>query len=161
MKRNRLTIFLAVLVFQLSSSAAFAAESAFDAFLTRFDYEMRDEMKIDSKELTVMLRAGKAVLVDVRFPEEVAAWRMGFTVTMPLNELPKRYGELPKDKLIVTACPHKERSAIAMTYLRTRGYSAKYLTDGLLGLADYLRGERARDYVEDILGIGRVNETGK
>lgn len=125
-------------------------ETAFDTFLARFDYEVRADMKIDSKDLVVLLGTGKAVLVDVRFPEEVAAWRMGFAVTMPLNELPKRYPELPKDKIIVTACPHKERSAIAVAYLRSKGYNAKYLTDGLVGLAEYLRGERARDFIEEI-----------
>ena len=126
-----------------------AEETAFDLFLGRFDYEMRAEMKIDSKELIPMLRTGKAVLTDIRFPEEVAAWRTGFALAIPLNELPKRLKELPRDKVIVTACPHKERSVIAMAYLRTKGFNAKYLTDGLLGLAEYLRGDRARDFVED------------
>lgn len=79
--------------------------------------------------------------MDIRLPEEVAAWRMGFATTIPLNGLPKRLWELPRDKVIVTACPHKNRSAIAMTYLRTRGYNAKYLSDGLVGLAEYLRGD--------------------
>jgi len=35
-----------------------------------------------------------------------------------------------------------------MTYLRTQGYNAKYLTDGLIGLAENLRGERAKDFVD-------------
>ncbi|MBI2354571.1 MAG: rhodanese-like domain-containing protein [Deltaproteobacteria bacterium] len=107
-------------------------------------------MKIDSRELVALLRSGKGVLVDIRFPEEVAAWRTGFAVTIPLNELPKRLGELPRDKLVVTACPHKDRSAIAMAYLRTRGYNARYLTDGLIGLAEHLRGERAKDFMEEM-----------
>lgn len=63
------------------------------------------------------------------FPEETNAWKMGFGVFNPLNELPKRLAELLKDKIIVTACPHKDRSSIAMTYLRTKGYDDRYLTD--------------------------------
>lgn len=126
-----------------------AQEEAFDTFLSRFDYEMREEMKIDSKGLIPLLLSGKAVLVDIRFNEEVAAWRMGFGLAIPLNELPKRLQELPKDKLIVTACPHKDRSAIAMAYLRSKGFEARYLTDGLLGLAESLRGDRARDFAEE------------
>jgi rhodanese-related sulfurtransferase len=129
---------------------AFSQETAFDTFLNRFDYEVRDDMKIDSKELIRLLRAGKGVLVDIRFHEEVAAWHTGFAMTIPINELPKRLKELPRDKVIVAACPHKDRSAIAMAYLRTMGYNARYLTDGLLGLAEYLRGERAKDFMEDI-----------
>ena len=37
-----------------------------------------------------------------------------------------------------------------MAYLRSKGYDAKYLTDGLIGLAEQLRGERARDFMEDL-----------
>lgn len=71
---------------------------------------------------------------------------MGFGLFIPLNELPKRLAELPKDKIIVTACPHKDRSSIAMAYLRSRGYNARYLTDGLTGLAESLRGDTARRF---------------
>ncbi len=138
------------LIFLLGCSAlATAQESAFDNFLTKFDYETRADMKIDSKKLITLLTEKKAVLVDIRFPEETKAWRMGFGLHIPLNELPKRLAELPKDKIIVTACPHKDRSSIAMAYLRTKGYRAQYLTDGLIGLAENLRGDNAKDFLED------------
>jgi len=140
-----------LLLFALFPAAVSAQEVvSLDNYLSRFDYEERAEMKIDSKGLIPLLVSGKALLVDIRFPEEVAAWRTGFALAIPLNELPKRLQELPKDKIIVTACPHKDRSAIAMVYLRTKGYDAKYLTDGLIGLAEILRGDRARDFVEEI-----------
>ena len=126
-----------------------AQESAFDNFLTKFDYDTRSDMKIDSKKLITLLTEKRAVLVDIRFPEETKAWRMGFGLFIPLNELPKRYKELPKDKIIVTACPHKDRSSIAMAYLRTKGYNARYLTDGLIGLAENLRGDIAKEFIED------------
>jgi rhodanese-related sulfurtransferase len=144
-----------VLLLMLSTIPASSQETAFDTFLSHFDYETREDMKIDSKELVPLLRTGKAVLVDIRFPEEVAAWRTGFAVAIPLNELPARFNELPRNRIIVTACPHKDRSAIAMTYLRTQGYNARYLTDGLVGLAEYLRGDRAKDFVE---ALGLVNQ---
>jgi len=131
------------------ASMVLAEESAFDTFLTKFDYETRADMKIDSKKLITLLAEKKAVVVDIRFPEEMKAWKMGFGIYIPLNELPKRLAELPKDKIIVTACPHKDRSAIAMAYLRTKGYKAKYLTDGLIGLAENLRGDNAKEFLED------------
>lgn len=129
---------------------ASAAEEAFDRFLTSFDYDTRADMKTDSKKLLRLLAENKALLVDIRFPEEVAAWRMGFGQFIPLNELPKRYQELPKDKIIVTACPHKDRSSIAMAYLRSKGYNARYLSDGLIGLAEALRGDTAADFMEEL-----------
>ena len=88
-------------------SQASAEDVTFDTFLTKFNYETRADMKIDSKKLITLLSENKAVLVDIRFPEETKAWKMGFGLYIPLNELPKRLAELPKDKLIVTACPHK------------------------------------------------------
>ena len=52
-----------------------------------------------------------------------------------------------KNKLIVTACPHYDRSSMARLYLITKGYRARYLNDGLLGLAELLRGDKARDFI--------------
>lgn len=143
-------VFLLASLLMIGLTTASAQESAFDGFLTKFDYETRVDMKIDSKRLLTLLAEKKAVLVDIRFPEETQAWKMGFGLFIPLNELPRRFKELPRDKIIVTACPHKDRSAIAMTYLRTKGYDARYLTDGLTGLAENLRGDDAKDFLEDI-----------
>ena len=145
----RKIIILGMLFLLGSRTMATAQESAFDSFLTKFDYETRADMKIDSKKLITLLAEKKAVLVDIRFPEETKAWKMGFGLHIPLNELPRRLAELPKDKIIVTACPHKDRSSIAMAYLRTKGYKAQYLTDGLIGLAENLRGDNAKDFLED------------
>lgn len=143
---------LTLVILQFQPLPSLAAGSEFEVFLGRFDYEVRDDMKIDSKGLTPLLVSGKAILVDVRFKEEVAVWHTDFGLKIPLNELPVRLKELPRDKTIVAACPHKDRSAIAMAYLRSKGYDAKYLSDGLIGLAEYLRGERAKDFLEDLEG---------
>lgn len=142
-------IILSLLILSTTVLPAVAAEEAFDKFLSKFDYDTRADMKASSKQLLKLIEEKKAVLVDIRFPEETKAWRMGFGLFIPLNELPKRYQELPKDKIIITACPHKDRSSIAMTYLRTKGYNARYLTDGLTGLAEALRGDAAKEFRED------------
>ena len=118
-----------------------------DEYLSNFTYQERKDMKIESKELVELLQKGEVQLIDIRFPEEVAAWRMGFAKNIPLNELPSRLGELDKNKLIVTACPHNDRSHIARIYLTTKGYRARYLHDGLIGLAELLRGDTARDFI--------------
>ncbi len=142
-------IILSLLILSTTVLPAVAAEEAFDKFLSKFDYDTRADMKASSKQLLKLIEEKKAVLVDIRFPEETKAWRMGFGLFIPLNELPKRYQELPKDKIIITACPHKDRSSIAMAYLRTKGYNARYLTDGLTGLAEALRGDAAKEFRED------------
>lgn len=118
-----------------------------DAYVRGFDYESRKMMKCSGKELLAMLIKKEAVLLDIRFAEEQQAWGPSFALRIPLNELPQRLHELPKDKVIVTACPHIDRSGIAMTYLSTKGYNACYLVGGLVGLAELLRGDEARDFM--------------
>ncbi len=139
--------------FHLNTPLAFTnynrSPMGIDEFIRNFTYETRRDMKIKSKELVELLKEGKALLVDIRFREEYEAWNVQPSVNIPLNELPERLEELKNtDKLIVVACPHNERSAIAMTYLRSKGIYAKYLADGLLGMVDLLRGDAAKNYTE-------------
>lgn len=133
----------ALLTMLLLSNPALANDKMLEDYIKGYDYDARLEMKASSKKLLNLLEDGKAVLVDIRFKEEQQAWGPSFALKIPLNELPARLDELPKDKIIVTACPHKDRAIIAMTYLRSKGIPAKYLTDGLIGLAENLRGDDA------------------
>jgi rhodanese-related sulfurtransferase len=126
---------------------AYANDKQLEAYISSFDYEARIEMKMNSKELIRLLKEGNGQLVDIRFPEEYAAWRVGPSQNIPLNELPGRLREIDRNKVVVTACPHKDRAIIAMVYLRTQGIQAKYLTDGLIGLAENLRGDNASDFM--------------
>ena len=134
-----------LLTLALSLIPLFVQAESLDDYLTKFSYQERKEMKIDSKELVELLKKGEVQFIDIRFPEEFAAWRMGAATNIPLNELPTRLRELDKNKLIVTACPHNDRANLARIFLTTKGYKAKYLEDGLLGLADVLRGDTARE----------------
>jgi rhodanese-related sulfurtransferase len=152
MKNRRLLLLLLLLLplSLLTPTPGFAAEEtiSLDNYLLSYSYEARAEMKATSEQALDWIEDGKAVLVDIRFTEEQKAWSMGFGLKIPLNELPKRLAELPKDKIIVAACPHKDRAIIAMVYLRTRGFNARYLTDGLVGMAENLRGDDAKYFME-------------
>lgn len=75
---------------------------------------------------------------------------MGPSINIPLNELPHRLMEIDKTKVVVTACPHKDRAIIAMTYLRSKGIKAKYLTGRLIALAENLRGDKAKIFIDSI-----------
>jgi len=122
----------------------------FSNYLRSFDYQERQDMKINIPTLLQAFQQGRVELIDIRFPEEYAAWHMGFAKNIPLNELPDRLDELDRSKLIVPVCPHYDRAAIARHYLKLQGYDTRYLVEGLLGLTDYLRGDRARDYLASI-----------
>jgi len=135
----------------LAFGALFAKETTtvdFGTYLGQFDYEERSNMKIRTVEMLVALEENDAVLVDIRFPDEYEAWHIKGSINIPLNDLPKRMHELPKEKLIVTACPHNDRSNMARLFLTLNGYNAKYLSDGLLKTADFLRGENAKEFLE-------------
>lgn len=132
------------------STPSLAGEPGIDRYISNFDYAARKEMKIDSKGLMQLLKEDKAQLIDIRFKEEFAAWRVEPVMNIPLNEMPQRLAELDTSKIIVTACPHKDRAAIAMVYLRSKGIPAKYLTDGLIGLAENLRGDAAREFIQQL-----------
>ena len=122
----------------------------FSEYLKTFDYRARREMKINIATLLDLFKKGEAQIIDIRFAEEVKAWGFGFMKNIPLNELPERLDEIDGDKWIVTVCPHYDRAAVARHYLTLKGYRSKYLVEGLLGLADYLRGDRARDFITAI-----------
>lgn len=129
--------------------AAELKKVSFEEYLSKFDYKERETMKIKTPDMLVLVEEGKAMLVDVRFREEFEVWHMNFAKNIPLNELPKRLNELPKDKLIITACPHNDRSNIARLFLVQNGYNAKYLNDGLLKTADFLRGDNAKEFLDE------------
>jgi len=134
----------------IASFNACAEEQTLADYLTHFDYDTRIEMKAGTRELVGLLQQGKAQLIDIRFKQEYETWHMGVAKSIPLNELPKRLNELDKNKIIVTACPHKDRAIIAMTFLKTKGYETMYLKDGLIGLAEYLRGDNAKDFMQEL-----------
>ena len=127
-------------------------EINFDTYLKEFDYQERKDMKIQMPELFELYAKGQAQIIDIRFPEEYEAWHIGFGSHIPLNELPDRLGEIDKNKTIVTMCPHYDRAEIARLFLKLKGFEARYLTDGMLKVVDYLRGDKARDYLEKLKG---------
>lgn len=132
---------------------AFGAELVpknFDAYLKSFDVKEVKNMKISSADMLELIKMDAAVLIDIRFAEEFKAWNMPFAKNIPLNELPDRLSELPKDKLIITACPHNDRSNMARIYLTMKGYNVKYLNDGLLKTIDLLRGGAAVDFMREL-----------
>jgi rhodanese-related sulfurtransferase len=61
-------------------------------------------------------------LLDVRTPGEWADGHMGGAVFIPMNQIPGRLGEIPKDKKIVVVCASGARSAAVARYLDQQGY---------------------------------------
>ena len=63
------------------------------------------------------------VLVDVRNPDEFQISTIEGSVKLPLPDLPQRFKELPKDKFIAVHCKSGGRSARAVKFLKSQGYT--------------------------------------
>jgi len=148
MAKNGVWILLCVL---LMTPPAYAGENvSFENYLKSFDYQERRNMKIGIPEMLHLYKQGQVQIIDIRFREEHQAYSFSFMKHIPLNELPDRLQELDKSKIIVTVCPHYDRAELARTFLTLKGYRSKYLVEGLLGLAEYLRGDRAKDFIIEL-----------
>lgn len=64
----------------------------------------------------------EVVFLDVRTDKEMGYLVLPFAKHIPLDELPARMDELPKDKLVVAYCTSVFRSAVAYTLLRAHGF---------------------------------------
>ena len=144
-------IVIALLFTLLSITPVHSGESvSFENYLKSFDYQERSNMKIGIPEMLILYKQGMVQIIDIRFQEEHQVYSFGFIKNIPINELPDRLKELDRSKIIVTVCPHYDRADLARTFLTLKGYRSKYLVEGLLGLADYLRGDRAKDFINEI-----------
>jgi len=110
--------------------------------------EMKN-MRISVNNFIAAYNSDEAELIDIRIATETRVWSLGFGLKIPANELPERLSELPRDKLLVVACPMTDRSNMARTYLASQGLHVKYLQGGLLALMDHLKGGAAEEIMID------------
>jgi len=85
-------------------------------------------------QLDAMRRENPALFIlDVREPFEVDICRIEGSWEIPLGQLPQRYAEVPKDRDVVVHCKVGGRSAQAVEFLKSRGYTrVKNLVGGIL-----------------------------
>ena len=69
-------------------------------------------------------------LLDVRYPEEVAAGALDGAVNIPLSQLRDRLDEIPRDRRIVVYCQAGQRAYYAYRILVQNGYEATNLCGG-------------------------------
>ena len=75
-------------------------DQALDAYRTRrHEFE-----KVSIDEVRDRLRAGKVVLLDTRPEVEYQAGHLPQAISIPLDELDRRLGELPRDRTLIVYC---------------------------------------------------------
>ncbi len=85
---------------------------------------------ISADEAYKMYQGGTFV-VDVRTQEEWDEYHVPNTTLIPLDQLPNRLSELPKDKEIVVICRSGNRSQEGRDILLSAGYNATSMTGGV------------------------------
>lgn len=88
---------------------------------------------IDRKELVALAKKGEVTLIDVRPSDEFLAGHLPHAKSIPLSDLRVKLKQLPKGKEIVAYCrgPHCLFALEAVKLLRSRGYKARRLEDGV------------------------------
>ena len=76
-----------------------------------------------------------ALLLDVRQPVELVVEKVPDAVNIPLGELRKRLGELPKDREIHVICRSAQRAYYATRILVQNGFEARNISGGTLARA--------------------------
>lgn len=79
------------------------------------------------------LQGAHVLIVDVRSHAEIAADPIARSHHIPLQDLPLRIKELPKDKTLAFACASNVRSTQAAHYARAMGYRNVCVLDRLAG----------------------------
>ncbi len=87
---------------------------------------------VEHGELLKRVESGRAIVIDVRPLHEYDAGHIRGAMSIPLDELPGRIGELPGDLDVVAYCrgPYCLLSVEAVELLRKQGRHATRLVDG-------------------------------
>jgi rhodanese-related sulfurtransferase/DNA-binding transcriptional ArsR family regulator len=94
---------------------------------------------VDVDELREKVRNGEVTVLDVRPEEEYEAAHIPGALSVPLPALAKRLSELPRTREVVAYCrgPYCVLAVQAVRLLRTRGFKAVRLEDGVLDWASH------------------------
>jgi len=100
------------------------AEDIFSQWLNNLDFEFwsTGQHKVAPNGFFEKWAEGKAILLDVRAAQEKDFVALPFALAIPIDELPQRLNEIPRDKLVATFCSGGDRAGVAFAYLQTQGF---------------------------------------
>lgn len=123
--------------------------------IMREHFVSKDDLKpVRREELLDQVRSGEMMVIDVRSASEYRSGHIQGAVNIPLENLPERLAELPKDQEIVAYCrgPYCLLAYEAVVRLREQGYRARRLEDGF---PEWKAGHYPVDGNSDNLGSGK------
>lgn len=115
------------------SAAGNANLSEIQLALTAFASGTESFESVGVRELRTRVKAGKALVIDVRPEPEYAAAHFPGAVSIPMEHLEARLRDLPRDREIVAYCrgPFCLLSHEAVERLRRHGFRARRWADGV------------------------------
>ena len=116
-----------------------------------FQYFGTGQHKIDAESF---LKEEDAVFLDVRAEEETETIKIVLkyhvpVMEIPLDELPQRLNELPRDKFIGIFCSSGVRSTIAFAYFKSKGFeNVRIIEGGYEQLVDALKPGKVYKHIQ-------------
>jgi len=126
--KSRLVWAIAILVWLVLAAAAFVIYRQLQPAVA----QVPDTVTVAQ---VAELREAGAYFVDVRTPEEYQQVRIPDVPLIPIDELPARMNEIPRDRQVVFVCAAGGRSARARDLAREAGYTLVTSMDG--GITDW------------------------
>lgn len=123
-------------VFELCRALRTVAETRFaevERLVREHFGDRSDPEPVPMRELLGRARSGEVVIVDTRPTHEYAAGHIAGAISVPVDELKRRLGRLPKSKEYVAYCrgPYCVYADRAVRALRASGRRARRLSVGL------------------------------
>lgn len=86
--------------------------------------ELEAQLEIEGGELKHKVESGLAPLfLDIREPYEVAGGHVAGALIIPMNQVPVRLAEIPRDRTLIVYCAAGVRSYGVTHWLREQGYA--------------------------------------
>lgn len=76
-------------------------------------------------------KRGEMTLLDVRRDDELMIAHVEGATHIPLDQLPQRWEELPKDRPVAVLCHHGVRAQKAAVFLEAQGVKAEAIAGGI------------------------------
>ena len=99
-------------------------------------------------------------LLDVRDADEFSDFKIPESVNIPLQDIFKEenLSKIPKNKEVITICPHGNRARIATFALARKGIESQILADGLAGWSQVLNPVTAIEQNPKIIQIEKIGK---
>ncbi|MEN9374720.1 MAG: hypothetical protein RIR79_2272 [Pseudomonadota bacterium] len=124
-------------IFTRRSAVAAVIFGAVMGYLPHAHSQMVMGKSVDSVSLDTArqeLESGKAIVFDIREPQEHATGVAPGMRLLPMRQLPSRIHEIPKDakQPVLLICNTQNRSAATLQFLREKGYTnVRYVHGGM------------------------------